>query len=79
MSLNQLLTFAAHAVLPNAGESKLAYLLLRCIRAYLEVDWYAALEVHTTKTIAAGQAALQEFSELMDVSYVGLSSAFPFK
>ncbi|KAG1884129.1 hypothetical protein F4604DRAFT_1878866 [Suillus subluteus] len=62
----KLLTFAAHAVLPNAGESKLAYLLLWCIRAYLEVDWYAALEVHTTKTIAAGRAALQEFSELMD-------------
>ncbi|KAG1831971.1 hypothetical protein F4604DRAFT_1946273 [Suillus subluteus] len=41
----KLLTFAAHAVLPNAGESKLAYLLLRCIRAYLEVDRYAALEL----------------------------------
>ncbi|KAG1867364.1 hypothetical protein F4604DRAFT_1881653 [Suillus subluteus] len=70
----KLLTFAAHAVLLNAGESKLAYLLLRCIRAYLEVDWYAALEVHTTKTIAAGRAALQEFSELMD-KYIKKSEA----
>ncbi|KAG1761220.1 hypothetical protein EV702DRAFT_1053130 [Suillus placidus] len=67
MPLNQLLTFAAHAVLLNAGESKLAYLLLQCICAYLEVDWCTALKVHTTKTIAAGQEALQEFSELMDI------------
>ncbi|KAG1761877.1 hypothetical protein EDD22DRAFT_731405, partial [Suillus occidentalis] len=54
MTLNQLLTFAAHAVLPNAGKSKLAYLLLCYIQAYLEVDQYAVLKVHTTKTIAAG-------------------------
>ncbi|KAG2033410.1 hypothetical protein BDR03DRAFT_872154, partial [Suillus americanus] len=70
----KLLTFAAHAVLPNAGESKLAYLLLWCIRAYLEVDRYAALEVHTTKMIAAGREALQEFSELMD-KYIKKSEA----
>ncbi|KAG2048530.1 hypothetical protein BDR06DRAFT_975916 [Suillus hirtellus] len=68
MSFNQLLAFAAHAVLPNAGESKLTYLLPWCICAYLKVDWYAALEVHTTKTIAAEQEALQDFSRLMDAS-----------
>ncbi|KAG1776490.1 hypothetical protein EV702DRAFT_1046098 [Suillus placidus] len=59
MPLNQLLTFAAHAVLPNAGESKLAYLLLQCICAYLKVDRYTALEVHTTKMIAAGREAFK--------------------
>ncbi|KAG1849092.1 hypothetical protein C8R48DRAFT_677145 [Suillus tomentosus] len=36
--------FQAHAVLPNAGESKLAYLLLWCICAYLEVDRYTMLK-----------------------------------
>ncbi|KAG2081487.1 hypothetical protein BD769DRAFT_1657222 [Suillus cothurnatus] len=70
----KLLAFAAHAVLPNAGESKLAYLLLWCICAYLEVDRYATLEVHTTMTIAAGREALQEFSELMD-KYIKKSEA----
>lgn len=64
---NQLIVFAAHDVLPNTNECKTAYLLLRCICAYLEVDLYAALEVHTTETIAAGQEALQYFSELMNV------------
>ncbi|KAG1847173.1 hypothetical protein DFJ58DRAFT_663442, partial [Suillus subalutaceus] len=51
---------------------------LRCIRAYLEVDWYAAFEVHTTKTIAAGQEALQEFSELMD-KYIKKSESWSFQ
>ncbi|KAG1776564.1 hypothetical protein EV702DRAFT_1046157 [Suillus placidus] len=77
MPLNQLLTFAAHAVLPNAGESKLAYLLLRCICAYLKVDRYTALEVHTTKTIAAGREALQEFSELISLKLYDLIRAGP--
>jgi hypothetical protein len=64
--------FAAHDLLPNTDECKIAYLLLRCIRAYLEVDLYAALEVHTTETIAAGRKALQYFSELMNVSHIRL-------
>ncbi|KAG0705638.1 hypothetical protein DFH29DRAFT_980865 [Suillus ampliporus] len=56
----------AHDVLPNTDESKVAYLLLRCIHAYLEVDLYVALEVQTTTTIAAGREALQKFSKLMN-------------
>ncbi|KAG1844285.1 hypothetical protein C8R48DRAFT_780341 [Suillus tomentosus] len=68
------IAFAAHAVLLSAGESKLAYLLLWCIRAYLKVDRYTALEVHTTKTITAGREALQDFSELMD-KYIKKSEA----
>ncbi|KAG2115634.1 hypothetical protein DEU56DRAFT_919346 [Suillus clintonianus] len=72
--LNQLITFAAHNVLLNAGETKITYLLLRCIHAYLEVDLYAALEVHTTTTIAAGREALQDFSELMN-KYIRKSQA----
>ncbi|KAG1856136.1 hypothetical protein F4604DRAFT_1883164 [Suillus subluteus] len=62
----KLIVFAAHDILPNTDKCKIAYLLLRCIRAYLEVDLYAALEVHTTETIAAGCEALQSFSELMN-------------
>ncbi|KAG2120420.1 uncharacterized protein F5147DRAFT_785151 [Suillus discolor] len=39
-----------------------------------KVDLYAALEVHTTKTIAAGRKALQSFSELMN-KYICKSEA----
>ncbi|KAG1878522.1 hypothetical protein C8R48DRAFT_745205 [Suillus tomentosus] len=49
--------------------SKLPYLLLRCIREYVNVDMYAALEVHTSKTIAAGCQAVREFTQLLDVSH----------
>ncbi|KAG2050455.1 hypothetical protein BDR06DRAFT_983998 [Suillus hirtellus] len=42
--------FAAHDILSNTDE----------------LDLYAALEVHTTKTIAAGCEALQSFLELMN-------------
>lgn len=72
--------FAAHDILPNTDECKTAYLLLRCVRAYLEVDLYAALEVHTTETIAGGREALQKFSELMNVSCIRpLDGAFTLK
>ncbi|KAG1735740.1 uncharacterized protein EDB91DRAFT_1083640 [Suillus paluster] len=71
---NQLITFMAHDVLPNADESKVAYLLLRCIRAYLDMNLYAALEVQTTTTIAGGREALEKFSELMN-KYIEKSQA----
>ncbi|KAG2103089.1 uncharacterized protein F5147DRAFT_580627 [Suillus discolor] len=70
----KLIVFAAHDILPNTDECKIAYLLLRCIHAYLEVDLYAALEVHTTKMIAAGRKALQSFLELMN-KYIRKSEA----
>ncbi|EPQ59138.1 hypothetical protein GLOTRDRAFT_103193 [Gloeophyllum trabeum ATCC 11539] len=38
------------------------HLLLQCLRTYLEVDAYLALEVHTEETIGAGEHALDKFS-----------------
>ncbi|KAG1748936.1 uncharacterized protein EDB91DRAFT_1244739 [Suillus paluster] len=70
----KLITFTAHDVLPNTDESKVAYLLLRCICAYLDVDLYAALEVQTTTTIAGGREALEKFSKLMN-KYIEKSQA----
>ncbi|KAG2112434.1 hypothetical protein DEU56DRAFT_874374 [Suillus clintonianus] len=61
----KLIVFVAHDVLdPEVHE--LGYLLLRCIRAHLDVDMFPALEVHTMETLAAGRGALGEFSRLMD-------------
>ncbi|KAG2157550.1 hypothetical protein DEU56DRAFT_722843 [Suillus clintonianus] len=61
----KLIVFVAHDVLdPEVHEQ--GYLLLQCIRAHLDVDMFAALEVHTMDTLAAGRAALGEFSRLMD-------------
>jgi hypothetical protein len=45
------------------------YLLLRCLRSYIILDMYAALEVHTTETIAAGRAEVLKFSALMKVCF----------
>jgi len=50
-------------------ENPLAYILLRCLRSYTVLDMYAALEVHTSETIAAGQAEVLQFSSLMKASY----------
>ncbi|KAG1877636.1 hypothetical protein DFJ58DRAFT_712346 [Suillus subalutaceus] len=50
----------------DISKSKLGYLLLRCIRYYIELDIYALFEVHTEETIAAGRATLDTFSELME-------------
>lgn len=63
----QLVVFAAQNILTRT-ESKLGYLLLRCIRHFVMFDMYAALEVHTEDTIAAGRETLREFSTLLDVS-----------
>ena len=41
--------------------------MLRILRSYLELDMFAALEVHTTETIAAGQRELLRFSSLIEV------------
>lgn len=65
-----MIVFAAHEVLcQNDDDDGLGYLLLRCTRAYLVVDMYAALEVHTSETLKKGRAAVAEFGKLLQVSY----------
>ncbi|KAG0703025.1 hypothetical protein DFH29DRAFT_982086 [Suillus ampliporus] len=63
--ISKLIVFAAHDVIDRASHA-LPYLLLRCIRKYVNVDMYAALEVHTSETIAAGRQAVKEFMQLLD-------------
>jgi len=58
--------FAAHNVLERS-RSPDGYLMLRILRSYLELDMYAALEVHTTETITAGRQELLKFSLLIQV------------
>ncbi|KAG1837830.1 hypothetical protein F4604DRAFT_1601105 [Suillus subluteus] len=64
--ISKMIIFAAQSVLSRTN-SELGYLLLRCIRCYVDLDIYAALEVHTEDTIAAGRDALSQFSTLMDL------------
>ncbi|EKM49412.1 uncharacterized protein PHACADRAFT_33470 [Phanerochaete carnosa HHB-10118-sp] len=59
--------FAVHNVVTESADPQ-GYLLLRCMRAYLEHDMHLALELHTEQTIASGQAWLTHFSDLIDVS-----------
>ncbi|KAG2030095.1 hypothetical protein BDR03DRAFT_1017528 [Suillus americanus] len=60
----QMIIYATHNILME-DESPLGYLLLRCVRLYLEVDIYAAFEVHTTTMISKGRGAVQALTALM--------------
>ncbi|KAI6094690.1 hypothetical protein EDD16DRAFT_1783795 [Pisolithus croceorrhizus] len=65
--LSKIVVFAwFHNVLPQNTEKE-GYLLLRCLRAYIEFDLYTALELHMMHTIAAGWEALSTFNALMQV------------
>ena len=59
--------FASHNVLTET-ESPLGYDLLCCLRAYLEITMWEALEVHTEETIASGREAVKRFGKLVAVS-----------
>ncbi|TFK59648.1 hypothetical protein BDN72DRAFT_890374 [Pluteus cervinus] len=58
--LKQLL-FAAHNILTEEL-SPAGYLLLKTLRSYINLDSYAAMRVHTEKTIAAGREEVKRFS-----------------
>ncbi|KAG1733329.1 uncharacterized protein EDB91DRAFT_1251331 [Suillus paluster] len=57
--------FVAQRILCRS-QSKLGYLLLRCIHHYIDLDIYTGFEVHTEDSIVAGRQALREFSALME-------------
>ncbi|KAG1846280.1 hypothetical protein F4604DRAFT_1884179 [Suillus subluteus] len=65
--ISKMAIFAAQRIL-RRSQSKLRYLLLRCIRHYIDLDIYAGFEVHTEDSIVAGRQALRDFSALMDIS-----------
>ncbi|KAG1747038.1 uncharacterized protein EDB91DRAFT_1235854 [Suillus paluster] len=63
--ISKLIVFAAHNVFDRDMDLE-AYLLLRCIRSYVEFNMYASLEVHTEDTINNGREALSKLTGLMD-------------
>jgi len=64
----KMLPFVAHNILTESTSPE-GYRLLKCARAYLNVDMYASLEVQTSETIAAGRRELAYFSKVLKVSF----------
>ncbi|KAG1787605.1 uncharacterized protein HD556DRAFT_1448615 [Suillus plorans] len=64
--ISKLIVFAAHNVFKCDPDPQV-YLLLHCIRSYMEFNTYASLEVHTKGTIRDGRNMLLELTELMDI------------
>lgn len=59
--------FISHNILTEK-ESPHGYRLLCCLRAYLDLTMWEALEVHTEETIASGRKAVKRFGKLLSVS-----------
>ena len=58
-------------VLVDADESNRGNrgkLLLRCIRAYVELDLLASFDVHTEETVEFGRKVADKFVQLVNVS-----------
>ena len=51
-------------------EDEAGYALLKCIASYLHIDMYVSLDVHTERTIAAGEAEILVFQKCLDVNHV---------
>ncbi|KAG1883635.1 hypothetical protein F4604DRAFT_1920145 [Suillus subluteus] len=59
------IVYAAQNVLTRV-EDEAGYALLKCIVSYLHIDMYVSLDVHTESTLAAGEAEILVFQELLD-------------
>ncbi|KAG1844860.1 hypothetical protein F4604DRAFT_1884369 [Suillus subluteus] len=64
--ISKQIMYASQNILTR-NEDKAGYALLRCIASYLELDMYISLDVHTTDTIAAGEAELLVYQKLLEV------------
>lgn len=62
----QIFLFAAHDVL-SKEHNPAGYLLLRCLRSYLNIRMWADLDLHTEGSICAGRWELEKFANLMQV------------
>jgi len=58
--------YAAHDLF-NEQQHPTGYQLLKCIRAFRDLDMFASFEIHTEDTLLAGQTALKVFHDLMMV------------
>ncbi|KAG2108167.1 uncharacterized protein F5147DRAFT_745794 [Suillus discolor] len=59
--ISKMVIYATHTIVTE-DKCPLGYHLLRCICLFIEVDMYAALEVHTANTIHAGRHTVKVFS-----------------
>ncbi|KAL4266406.1 hypothetical protein AB1N83_001284 [Pleurotus pulmonarius] len=62
--ISKIILFACHNILTKEVDEA-GYVLLRCLRAYMNMRMYAGLRLHTEETISAGREAVEEFSELL--------------
>ncbi|KAF9491816.1 hypothetical protein BDN71DRAFT_1578512 [Pleurotus eryngii] len=62
--ISKLVLFASYNILTKNVDAT-GYLLLRCLRAYINMRMYAGMQVHTNDTIAAGRLAVEAFSALI--------------
>jgi hypothetical protein len=67
--------FVLHNILDETSDPA-GYLLLKCVRSYSELNMYAAMEVHTEDTIAAGRRELLKYDTLLKVVF---STNYQFK
>ncbi|TFK39111.1 hypothetical protein BDQ12DRAFT_698231 [Crucibulum laeve] len=60
--------FVTHNLI-SANTSPNGYLLLKCLQSYLNLDMYAALEVHTEITLKDAQQELHRFMRLINKNW----------
>ena len=58
------------------GADKHGLQLLRCVRAYVELDVLASFDVHTDQSIKRGQKTVKKFVTLANVSIVRSKNTF---
>ena len=69
MKMFQLFQICVLVARNTLGEHKDGRLLLRCIRAYVELDLLASFDVHTEITIGYGRKIAEKFFKLANVGY----------
>ncbi|KAK0432086.1 hypothetical protein EV421DRAFT_1719858, partial [Armillaria borealis] len=66
-ALSKQLIFIAHNILTPKSDP-IAYILLQALRAYMELDMYAGLSLHTSSTLQAGRTKQSIFTALIKPS-----------
>ncbi|KAF5371230.1 hypothetical protein D9758_004318 [Tetrapyrgos nigripes] len=61
--ISKIFLYAAHDVF----QSTAAFQLLRCLRAYLNINMYGSLDLQTESTISEGRKAVLTFSEMISI------------
>ncbi|KAJ8701072.1 hypothetical protein PTI98_004035 [Pleurotus ostreatus] len=62
--ISKCILFAAHNILTRQVDHA-GYILLKCMRHYINLRMYASLQVHTSETISAGREEVKQLSLLL--------------